>query len=100
MPTNHHDYMYLQESKRAFITFHDHKALEPLVTEKWEEFNIKVNTTIPEILQWVSSISQYVLCREQEHSLLAGQFIEKQTQRSIYVLQSRYRYTDVSMRLK
>lgn len=35
------------------MTFHDDKPLEPLVNEEWEDFNIKVNTTIPEILQWV-----------------------------------------------
>ena len=37
------------------MTFHDHKPLEPLVNEKWEEFNTKHNVTIPEILQWVCS---------------------------------------------
>ena len=46
-----------QESKRSFITFHDDKPLEPLVPVKWEDFNIKVNTTIPEILQWVKHIN-------------------------------------------
>lgn len=45
------------------MTFHDDKALEPLVAEKWEDFNMKINTTIPEILQWVSE-------RERERELL------------------------------
>lgn len=34
------------------MTFHDDKPLEPLVSQKWEDFNLKINTTIPEILQW------------------------------------------------
>ena len=45
---------HMQEDKRSFITFHDDKPLEPLVLgEKWEDFNLKVNTTIAKILQWV-----------------------------------------------
>ena len=53
-PAPPHPLQPIQESKRSFITFHDEKALEPLVAEKWEDFNVKVNTSIPEILQWVS----------------------------------------------
>ena len=47
---------YWQEKERSFMTFHDHKPLEPLVREKWGDFNIKVNTTIPELLVWVGII--------------------------------------------
>ena len=43
-----------QEDERTFITFHDNKPMEGIVTEKWDEFNVKVNTTIPHVLQWVS----------------------------------------------
>lgn len=62
----------MQEEKRSFITFHDGKPLEPLIKEKWEEFNIKVNTTIPEILQWVSNEHVlYVAYSDSTHHLLA-----------------------------
>jgi len=47
-----HVMAYRQEGKRSFITFHDDKPLEPLVDEKWDDFNVKVNVTIPEVLQW------------------------------------------------
>lgn len=46
---------------KNFITFHDNKPLEPLVNERWEEFNAKVNVSVPEILQWVSRIPVSVL---------------------------------------
>ena len=36
------------------MTFHDSKPLEPLVDEQWEDFNVKINVTIPEVLQWVT----------------------------------------------
>ena len=39
-----------QESERKFTTFHDGKPLEPLVNEKWEDFNVKVNTTLAAVL--------------------------------------------------
>lgn len=41
---------YSQESERRFTTFHDGKPLEPLVNEKWEDFNVKVNTTLEAVL--------------------------------------------------
>ena len=43
----------MQESKGSFVTFHDNKPLEPLVNERWEDFNVKVNVTLPELLAWV-----------------------------------------------
>lgn len=39
-----------QETERRFTTFHDGKPLEPLVNEKWEDFNVKVNTTLAAVL--------------------------------------------------
>ena len=42
-----------QENKGSFITFHDDKPLESLASERWEDFNVKVNVTIPELLLWV-----------------------------------------------
>ena len=39
-----------QESERKFTTFHDNKPLEPLVNEQWEDFNVKVNTTLAGVL--------------------------------------------------
>lgn len=36
------------------MTFHDNKPLEPLINEKWEDFNIKINVTLPQVLNWVS----------------------------------------------
>ena len=49
-----------------FTTFHDDKPLEPLVTAKWENFNVKVNATIADILRWVSSLASHarVLCKQ------------------------------------
>lgn len=35
------------------MTFHDDKPLESLVEEKWEDFNVKVNVTLSEVLNWV-----------------------------------------------
>ena len=35
------------------MTFHDDKPLEPLVNERWEDFNVKVNVTLPQVLGWV-----------------------------------------------
>ncbi|KAL5473959.1 hypothetical protein EMCRGX_G028528 [Ephydatia muelleri] len=49
-----HVMAYKQETNRVFKTFHDNKALEPLVNEKWEDFNLKVNVTIPQVLAWPS----------------------------------------------
>ncbi len=43
-----------QDTDRTFITFHDNKPLEGHITEKPEDFNIKVNTTISTVLNWVS----------------------------------------------
>ncbi|XP_064405829.1 HSPB1-associated protein 1-like isoform X2 [Halichondria panicea] len=43
---------HIQEDARSFITFHDNKPLEDYVPEQWENFNLKVNTTIPTVLQW------------------------------------------------
>jgi len=57
----------LQEKKREFITFHDNKPLEPLVTAKWEDFNVMANATIADILQWVSLLA------------MLGEFIYKQS---------------------
>ncbi|XP_065898446.1 tRNA wybutosine-synthesizing protein 5-like [Dysidea avara] len=45
-----HVMAYRQESQRIFTTFHDGKPLEPLVNEKWEDYNIKVNTTLEIVL--------------------------------------------------
>lgn len=45
---------YKQETSRVFKTFHDNKPLETMVNEKWEDFNVKVNVTIPQVLQWPS----------------------------------------------
>ena len=39
-----------QESERKFMTFHDGKPLEPLVNERWEDFNVRVNTTLAAVL--------------------------------------------------
>lgn len=36
------------------MTFHDNKPLQPLVNERWEDFNIKPTLSIPDILGWVS----------------------------------------------
>lgn len=38
------------------MTFHDGKPLEPLINEKWEDFNVKVNTSIAQVLHWVRKI--------------------------------------------
>ena len=46
-----------QESQRIFTTFHDGKPLEPLVNEKWDDYNIKVNTTLEIVLGKVCSVS-------------------------------------------
>jgi len=52
-------YIYLvsQESQRIFTTFHDGKPLEPLVNEKWDDYNIKVNTTLEIVLGKVCLVS-------------------------------------------
>ena len=46
---------FAQEKKRNFVTFHDNKPLQPLVNEKWEDFNVKINVTLPQVLGWVGS---------------------------------------------
>ena len=38
---------------RSFKTFHDNKPLEPLVIERWEDFNIRHSVTIRKLLTWV-----------------------------------------------
>ena len=50
-----YDSFHAQERKRNFVTFHDSKPLEPLVNEKWEDFNVKINVTLPQVLGWVGS---------------------------------------------
>jgi hypothetical protein len=47
-----HVMAHRQESSRSFMTFHDNKPLESLVNERWEDFNVKVNVTLPEVLNW------------------------------------------------
>ena len=48
-----------QESERRFTTFHDNKPLEPLVNERWEDFNVKVNTTLAAVLGKVCLLIYY-----------------------------------------
>ena len=61
------------------MTFHDGKPLEPLVNERWEDFNVKVNTTIPQILHWVYDIDNtlntiYYTCTMHMYNCIAQNF--------------------------